>query len=393
MTSLANLKTRLSIELGDSETINKNDAQRIQAINDACRQIYLYREWPELFENTTIQSVDGIVNIPLNMKIPVALWFGKGTRLDYDFYSFVNQTDFEASNDKTATLTEENDLQVMKIYTAVNRGHDAGNTTVNSTIGINDVSAREQVGQSLVVTTDTIEGALLKLSTVGSPEGTLTISLYDDSADNDLPTGVALASGTLNISEISSSEEWFWTKFTTAASNLTENTRYVLTVSADYATDASNYVAWSYHTTSQITGAQVLYDGASWSTGTGDQGVVLCSNYFNFKYVKKFVDLSASIDDSGLSSEFDQAIGKFAAGIILTTKGEIQMAQYKMFGASGNQNRPEQNSAFGLLDLLWTNKRMYGLRQGQRLMTIYEKSRSVGSTYDTWPYSNFTNLL
>ncbi len=324
------------------------------------------------------------------MKLPVALWFGRNTSYSYDQYQFVNQTDFEVDNDKTATITELDGLQVIKIYTTSNRGHDSGNTSTNSTIGINDVAAREQVGQTIVVSSDTIYGAPLKLSTVGSPAGTLTIGLY--ATNNGLPTGSALATGTLSISEINSDEEWHWVKFSSSAS-VTSGGTHALTVTTSYSTDPNNYVAWSYHTASQITGSQVLYDGNTWSAGAGDQGAVLCSDYFNFQYVKRFVDMSDPSDETGLSEDFDQAIAKMAAGIITANKGKYQESNTLFYGPTGDENRPNQNSAFGILNLLWTNKRMVALRQGKRMKTIYEKASEIGGVYETWPYSSFTNLI
>ena len=53
MTNLAELNTLLSIELGDSEIINKTQEQRNLAINQACLQAYEYRKWPEKYENST----------------------------------------------------------------------------------------------------------------------------------------------------------------------------------------------------------------------------------------------------------------------------------------------------------------------------------------------------
>lgn len=389
MTNLSNLKTRFSIEIADSELVNKTDVERGQAINDACRVIYLYREWPELYVNRTTQSVDGIINIPRDMKIPAVLWFGKTSPYGYDNYNFINQTDFRVQNDRTITITDENDIQVLKMYTASNRGHDTGNTSTNSTIGLNDVASREQLAQSLLVSGNNIEGALVKLSISGSPTGTITASLYAES--NDVPTGTALASGTLNINELTTTEEWFWIKFSTAYTT-TENTKYVLELSVDYATDASNYVLWSYHTSSQVTGARSTYDGVTWTAQTGDHGVVLCSDYFNFQYVKKFNDMSSGSDDNGLPEEFDRAICKMAAGLLLENKGKYDKANIKFYGAGGNKNQPTEYSAYGFLNELWTNKRTNSIRQHNRFMTIFQKQRAFGNYSENWPYTTYTNL-
>lgn len=389
MTSFANLKSRLSREIADSELINKTDSERGEAINDASRVTYFYRDWPELYTNKTIQSVDGIFNIPHDMKIPTVLWFGKNASYGYDNYQFIDQTDFRTQNDKTITITDENGLQVMKMYTTNNRGHDSGNTSTTLTVGLNDVASREKLSQSLVISGNNIEGALVKLSISGSPTGTLTATLYANS--NDAPTGSALATGTLNINEITTTEEWFWIKFSSAYTT-TENTKYVLELSVDYSTDASNYVLWSYHGTSQITGTRSTYDGNLWSTQTGDHGVVLCSDYFNFQYVKKFNDMSSPSDDNGLTEEYDRAICKMAAGILLENKGNFEKANIKFYGAGGGKNSPNENSAYGILNYLWTIKRINSTRQHKRLMTVFQKQKVYGNFAENWPYNTFTNL-
>lgn len=389
MTLLSDLKSRLSRELADSELVNKTDPQRQEALNDACSLIYLKYQWPELYVNRTTQSVDGVINIPRDMKIPAVLWFGKNTPYGYDDYTFINQTDFRINNDKTITITDVNDIQVLKMYTANNRGHDTGNTSTTSSVNLNDTVATQQLSQSLVVSGDIIEGALLKLSISGSPTGTLTATLYEES--NDIATGSALASGTLNIKEITATEEWFWIKFSSSYTT-TEDTKYVVVLTTDYSTDASNYVSWAYHTTSQIDGKRATYDG-SWNLQTGDHGVVLCSDYFNFQYVKKFNEMESASDDSGLPEEFDRAICKMAAGIMWDNKGKSDKANIKFYGAGGNENRPFENSAYGLLEQLWTNKRDNSTRQNQRIMTVFQKAKAYGNYKETWPYSSFTNLI
>jgi len=390
MTSLALLKSRLSREISDSELVSKTDSQRAEALNDACNLIYLHREWPELYVNRTTQSVDGIINIPRDMKIPSILWFGKNASYGYDNYGFINQTDFRVQNDKTITITEQDGLQVLKMYSENNRGHDSGNTSTNSSVGLNDVASRERLSQSVVVIGDSIEGVLLKLNITGSPTGTVTASLFAESGD--LVTGSALATGTLNINEISSTEEWFWVKFSSAYTT-TVNTKYVVQLSVSYATDPTNYVSWSYHTTSQISGLRATYNGVIWTLDTGDHGVVLCSDYFNFQYVKRFNDMISSSDDNGLPSEFDRAVCKMAAGILFDTKGSPEKANIKFFGAGGNENNAFGNSAYGLLNDLWTNKRINSLRQNERLMTIFQKQKAYGNYAENWPYNSYTNLL
>lgn len=376
MSTLSSLQLRLSKELSDSENVNKTTEQRTESINDALTQIYKYRKWKTGYKNSHIQGVDGIFNIPRNMDKPVVLWYGQGTD-NYDEYNFINQTDFLTKYPYSITVTESNGRQVLKSADDSNLGHDIHNYTGTSTIGINDVAAREQVGQTFTATDSTLYGPLLKLSIVGNPVGTLAVDIKATAAS--LPTGSSLATTTININEIGEDAEYFWAKFTSSVS-LTENSVYSITVSSSYATDPANYVKWSYSTTSQITGSQVLYDGAIWTLGAGDQVFVLCSDYFNFQYTTKFIALSESSDDSGLPTEFDQAIAKMAAGMILETKGDYETAQIKFFGIGGNETTPTMPSARWILNTLWSDSDE-SVRPNKRLKTIFER-RSFRRRYE-----------
>lgn len=391
MSTLSTLNTRLSREMSDSETIGKNPDQRNQVINDACERVYKFRNWPELYINTTTQAVDGVINIPKNMDPykTTALWYGKNT----DYYwkgndiRFYNQTDYFSDRANSATITQENGIQIIKISDP-NKGHAVSNTSVTTTIAINDAAAREEVGQTFVMDGTAINGVLAKLSITGSPTGTLTFSIFATAAG--IPTGSALATATLNINEIGTSEEWFWVKFTSELS-VTDGTTYALTITPSYSADATNYVNWSTNTTSQVDGNQILYNGATWGAGTGDNGFVIASDYYNFQYVQKFVTLENASDDNGLTDEFDQAIAKIAAGLLLKQKGKYQEAQDLLYGSAGSFNVPEPVSGFGILNDLWTNKRIYSARQNKRVKSFYEKSARNYREY--WPYDTYSNLL
>lgn len=384
MSTLSTIKTRLSSELADSEITNKTDAERTQAINDATRLVYKYRTWPNLYVNSDLQAVDGIFNIPRNMDKPSVIWFGMNT--DYFWQlNFINQTDFLKKYPYTITKTDYNGTQVLKLEDTSNRGHEVYNYTGTSTIGINDVVAHTQVGQTFVATDATLQGVMLKLNTVGSPEGTLTVDIKATAGG--LPTGSSLATATIQINEITSTAEYFWKKFTAAVA-LTEASTYSITVTPSYSTDASNYVEWTYSTTSQITGSQVLYDGGTWSLGSGDQVFVLCDDYYNFQYTTKFIDLENASDDMVFPEDFDRAIAKMAAGIISENKGKIDKANIKYYGAGGNQMQPVHNSAFGILNLLWTDSQEEATRVNRRIKTFYESGRNFRYRYNDNYYPN-----
>ena len=377
MTNLATLNTLLSIELGDSESINKTDEQRNLAINNACFQIYEYRNWPEKYENTTTQAVDGIITIPNDYDINAALWYGKNQDYGYQNYKFINQTDFFTNSPLEATITEEEGIQVIKINQDEDRGFAISQKEEGSLIGINDVAANERVGQTFTATDDTIEGSLLKLNTFGSPSGTLAVEIYATAAN--LPTGAALASGTISIANVTTQSQWQWVKFNSAVT-LTVGTQYALVVTSSYATSATDYVQWAYTTNDVITGNQVLFDGLVWAAGAGDQAFILASDFFKTQYVKRFIPMAESTDDNGLSTKFDQAIAKMAAGIICETKSKDEKALRKFYGLGGSQRDPAQNSAFGLLDLIWTNNRINSTRQEKRLKTIFDRPGRINFT-------------
>jgi len=391
MSDLSTLKILLSDEISDSETVGKTPEQRTRALNNAIERIYKYRNWGETYVNAEIQAVDGVINMPQNMdpNKTTALWFG--ANVDYFFKAneirLINQTDFLSNRAFTGTITEVDGIQVIKI-SEENRGFDANNLTTDSVIGINNVAARARVGQTFTVTTDSLRGALVKLSKVGAPTGTLTIDLTITAAG--LPT-TSLGSATLNISEINEEEEYFFVKLSGQPITVTENDTLAITITPSYALSTTDYIAWSDNVVSQITGNQVLFDGAVWSAGTGDQGFAVVVDFYNFQYVKRFVPMVESTDDSGLSSDFDEAIAKLAGGLLMKQKRKLDIAQDLLYGAAGSVNQPEPVSAYGILNDLWTNKRIYGVRQNKRIKTAFEKTR--GRDLETYPLNTFDNLI
>lgn len=391
MSDLATLKTLLSDEISDSETIGKSPEQRTRAINNSIERVYKYRNWPETYVNREIQSVDGVINIPRDMdpNKTTALWFG--ANVDYFFKAneirMINQTDFLSDRAFTGTITEENGIQVIKI-SEENRGFDANNLVTDSNIGINDVAARARVGQTFTVTSNSLRGGLVKLSTVGAPTGTLTITLTLTTAG--LPT-TSLGSATLNINEINSDEEFFFVKFSGQPISVTQNDTLAITITPSYSVSATDFVQWAFNTTSLITGNQVLFDGAVWSAGTGDQGFAIVTDFYNFQYVKKFVPMVESTDESGLAQDFDEAIAKLAGGLLMKQKRKLDIAQDLLYGAAGNFNNPEPVSAYGILNDLWTSKRIYGARQNKRFKTMFEKGR--GRDLESFPADTFTNII
>lgn len=378
MTSLSTLNILLSQELGDSETINKTVEQRNNCINDACRQVYEYRKWPEKYINTTTQAVDGIITIPADYDIETALWFGKTQSSGVNNYQFVNQTDFFIKNAFQATVTEYHDEQVIWINQQPDRGYTISQKEEDSTIGIGDTTDHSKIGNTFIANSNLLEGAMLKLNKVGLPTGSLSVQIFETVGG--FPTGSAIASGTILLRDIKTTSEYHWAKFLFPPS-ITEDDLYAITVTPSYAVSATDYIEWSFNTVSQIDGNQILFDGVDWTDGVGDQTMLLATDYFNFQYVKTFLVMTDSTDDNGLTSKFDQAISKLACGIMDEIKMEDDKALRKFYGAGGNQSAPTQNSAFGLLDLIWTNQRVNSMRENKRLKTIYDAPSRIASNY------------
>lgn len=141
----------------------------------------------------------------------------------------------------------------------------------------NVVQASEETGSGLYVSTasqylaqsfvtaaaqTTIGVAYLQISTVGgSPINAtitpLTVSLYASAAG--LPTGAALASGT--VGEVAVYSGAFWLPVPIAASGLTPSAVYWLVV--EPAGSSSAYYAWQR--SNQSSGAALSSNGSSWS--------------------------------------------------------------------------------------------------------------------------------
>ncbi len=383
MTNLAELNTLLSIELGDSEIINKTQEQRNLALNQACLQTYEYRKWPEKYVNQTTQAVDNKITIPFDYDIETALYFGRRQRYGGNNIQFINQTDFFADLPQTATVSEFNGEQTIFIsqssfYNTADRGYILKQKLENDKIGINNIITQETIGQTFIAVEDFIEGFVFKLNRVGNPVGSLIVEVYDTVAG--LPAGPALKSGTINIRNIKETSEYHWVKLDENLT-LTKGLLYAVTIRTNYATSPTDFIEWSYTTDDVLIGNQVIFDGVNWIPGTGDQTFLVASDYFKFQYVKKFIPMVQSTDENGLTPQFNQAIAKMAAGIMFQTKNDDEKAFKKLFGVGGSQQNPTQNSAFGLLDLIWQNVRINSMRQYKRVRTIYDYQNSLIRPY------------
>jgi hypothetical protein len=215
---------------------------------------------------------------------------------------------------------------------------------------------------------------MLRLKNVLAPTGTLTLSLY--ATTSSLPTGSALASATLNISELTTSYEnhFFHIDYATVA-----DTEYALVLTADYTLSATDYVAWQYSSTSQISdGTRGVYNGAAYATATGDMWFYTYSEIFSFQYSENIEEMVDSTDTTGLDDAFDPAIVKLASAKLLERQAgadgtRASLAFQMRYGNGGNMSRPTPDSAYGMLNILWDEGRTKTSRPIRRMTNVFEQ--------------------
>jgi len=378
-TTLSTLNTRLNEVLKSSETRNLTSDQRTRALSDALVfDVQNYRPWPDLVKNAKTQAVSGIINIPADFRKELDLHYGADASASaWEKYQMVDQTDFLQLVNNTSTVTDSDGTQVLKVYPTDDQGVDQSNQTADTDLGLFDASARTRLFQTFTTDTTDFKGAMLRLKTTGTPTGTLTVSLYATSSS--LPTGSALASDTLAVADITSSYENYYFDLTYTTTDATE---YAIVLSTSSSVDASNYVNWQYSATSQISdGTRGVYDGATYTTATGDMYFLTYSECFSFQYLKTLTALSASTDTTGVDSAFDEAIVMLAGARLYERLGGVGtkdqdytgVASILRYGAGGNSSNPTPDSAYGKLNTLWDEERTRTRRPLQRFQNIYEK--------------------
>lgn len=382
MSTLSTLKTRLSEVLKKSETRNLTDTQRERALNDALIfDVANYRPWTRLIKNDFTQAVSGVINIPSKFRKEYSLHYGASPTSSWERYEFIDQTKFLDQIHNTATITDDSGSQVLKVHPTTDQGVEESNQTSDTDLGLYDDAAREQVFQTFTIDGTTLKGAMLKLKVSGtiSTANTLTLGLYATSSS--LPTGSALVTDTLSTDEIGSSYEFFffYLPYTTTA-----DTEYALVLSTDAsAADTTNYVNWEYSATDQTDDAtRGVYDGTDYTTATGDMYFLTYSEVYNFQYSEKLVSMASSASDSGLSSEFDEAIVMLAAARLLSRQAagrdqvKLQLTNELRYGTGGNKFSPTDDSAYGKLNIIWDEYRLRTRRPRRKMTNIYENRRS-----------------
>jgi len=380
MSNFSDLNIRLSEQLKRSETRNLTTDQRNRALNDALLDVGNYKPWPFLVKNATVQAVDGIVNLPGDFRKEYSLHYGTSPTGNWENYSFIDHIQFQDEIENTFTVTESGDLQVMKIYPTDDQGVDQSNETATSDLGLASATAQTRLFQTFTPDSATLKGITIRLKTTGTPTGTLTLGLYATSSS--LPTGSALVTDTLKVSDVGSSYEYHYFEL---PYTVTVATEYALVLSTSSSVDASNYVTWSYSATSQIAdGTRGIYDGATYTTATGDMFFITYSEVYTLNYGRRLVEMVDASDTTGLTSDFDEIICLLAAARLISRQAggqdgvKISLANEFRYGTGGNKVNPTDDSAYGKLNILWHEYRIPTERPQRRMTNIFEYRNTRG---------------
>ena len=376
-TTKSELNIILSEILKRSEIRNLTPTQRDRAINDAMlKDVAHYRNWNPLYVNSTTQAVDGIINIPSDFRRLDYLTFGYDEEDTlFKEYNLVDQTKFfRDMNDQTGCITEYNGRKVIRIWDNDNQGLDVSNTTADTDMGLRDTSAHTELFQTFTAV-QSAKGITLRLKKIGSPTGTVTCSLYATLAG--VPTGSALTTKTLNITEFEDSD--YYNMFFELDYTLTADTVYAVVLSGSYTISLTDYIAWQYSATSVYTGGtNGTYDGATYTASTGDFYFIVWNDRFRWQYEYELTELVDSSDETGLDSDFDEPICMLAAARLLDRqsngrdKGRTSRAYELRYGNGGSPSNPTPDSAYGLLNTIWNETRVQVKRPLRRMQNIYE---------------------
>lgn len=377
MTTLSDLKLRLTKVLSNSETRNLTEDKRGEALNDALVfDVANYRPWTTLVENSFTQAVDGVIRIPSNYRKLYSLHYGTTPGSTWDGYDMIDQTRFLNQINNTATITEDSGVQVLKIHPTEDQGVDQENKTATTDLGLFTASSVTSLYQTFTTETTTFRGTTLKLKIVGSPTGTLTAGLYATSSS--LPTGSALITDSITIEdELTTSYQfvYFHLPYTT-----TEDTEYAIVLSSDAATsDSSNYVSWAYSTSSQISdGTRGVYDGSVYATATGDMYFITYTEEFLFQYSKRLKRMAGSTSTTGMGTEFEEPIVMLGAARLLerqaggTDQTKLAVAHALRYGSEGTTANPSPDSAYGKLNIIWDEFRVRTQTPRRKMTNVFE---------------------
>lgn len=140
--------------------------------------------------------------------------------------------------------------------------------------GIKDVSGRTKLAMSFQVQSSNppllVGDVYLLLAAVGSPTGTLTLTIETDSSS--APSGTAVWTATYTASSVPIEPTYIRFSSTSSVPVLTKDTTYWLCITASYSASTTNYVAWANDSTDSgyMYGSPMAYSGSAWSALTGD---------------------------------------------------------------------------------------------------------------------------
>jgi hypothetical protein len=183
------------------------------------------------------------------------------------------------SQDEQSTTTDQCMISVTKVTTGLVTGIAADAGTLGG----------DELVQSFTADKDySVTAVKLRLLRVGTPSGTLTLSIQgaSGSGTSARPDGVDLASGTLSLSTttISASSPTQYTFTLTSSASLAKGAVYFVRVKASYALSDTNVVKWAASDEDPLTDGFPLYETsiansfAAIGLGTNDFGMKVCES-------------------------------------------------------------------------------------------------------------------
>lgn len=115
--TLQSIRDRQDNILANSKTGSFSETERVQAINDAIKEIMYFAEWPQLTVSADISFTTGVGSLPTGFFKAIRLYEENSDDTVKTEYEFIEQADSISQNDATYTITDNGSgTQVLKIY-------------------------------------------------------------------------------------------------------------------------------------------------------------------------------------------------------------------------------------------------------------------------------------
>ena len=205
----------------------------------------------------------------------------KDFRLQYydagwqDAESWTGEIGWGASEQRTFDVSGDYSSTQWRVYVDDNNGSSYNVVSIAEVemMEISSTAADTKLAQSIQVTGSQTVGLIkLWLKKVGSPTGSLTVTIETDNSGD--PSGTPVGNGmsnTVSASSLSASYDWIEFTFTTDP-NLAGSTTYWLVLETTDSAEPDDYVVWGADGSnpSYSDGEMESYDGASWNIESKD---------------------------------------------------------------------------------------------------------------------------